>query len=233
MFTSLVATLFCTSVFASALPDEPHLYVQGSAKMQVQPDRATIRVAITEKHKQLTDAKKRVDSIMEDAIKLAKRFNIKPDDIHADQLNVHRQTRYDRNTSEEVFEGFRVSRSLTLTLSNIESYPKLLQQLVDAGITEFYNTEFSVSNQDELADKLRKEAIKDAKLAAKELANDFDVKVDKLYSVSFSPLSTPTVPYLRQASMRMMDSESGSYKEAYNTGAITIDAQVYAVYLIK
>ncbi|CAH9062063.1 hypothetical protein PSECIP111951_02616 [Pseudoalteromonas holothuriae] len=230
----LIASLFCASSIASSLPDDPHLYVQGLAKIQVQPDRATIRVAISEKNKQLITAKNNVDGVMAKAIKLAKRFDIKSDDIHAEQLNVYRQTRYNRNTNEEVFEGFKVTRSLTLTLKKIQSYPELLQELVDAGITEFNNTEFSVSNHDELTNKLKLKAIKDAKSAAKELAAEFEVQIDKLYSVSFSPLSVPTVPYLRQASaMTMMDSESGNYKEAYNTGAITIDAQVYAVYLIK
>ncbi|MCF6433970.1 SIMPL domain-containing protein [Pseudoalteromonas sp. MMG022] len=234
MISSLLATFFCASSLAAALPEQPHLYVEGSAKMQVQPDRATIRVAISETNKQLVAAKNKVDSVMAKAIKLSERFGIKKDDIHADQLNVHRQTRYNRNTNEEEFEGFRVVRSLTLTLEKIESYPELLQELVNAGITQFNNTEFSVSNRDELTDKLKKEAIKDAKLAASELADEFDVDLDKLYSVSFAPMNGPSVPYLRQASsMRMMDSESGSYKEAYNTGAITINAQVYAVYLIK
>ncbi|NOU49149.1 SIMPL domain-containing protein [Pseudoalteromonas sp. JBTF-M23] len=230
----LAASLFSVSSFASTVPDDPHLYVQGQAKIQVQPDRATIRVAIVEKSKQLPEAKQKVDDIMAKAIKLAKRFDIEKDDIHAEQLNVYRQTRYNRNTNEEEFEGFRVTRSLTLTLKKIESYPELLQALVDTGITEFNNTEFSVSNREELTDKLKLKAIKDAKLAVKELAGAFDVEVDKLYSASFAPINAPTVPYLRQApAMKMMDSESGSYKEAYNTGAITIEAQVYAIYLIK
>ncbi|CAM4000461.1 SIMPL domain-containing protein [Pseudoalteromonas byunsanensis] len=234
MISSLIATLFCAGSFAAALPDEPHLYVEGTAKMQVQPDRATIRVAISEKSKQLVEAKNKVDTVVANAIKLAKRFDIKKDDIHAEQLNIHRQTRYNRNTNEEEFEGFRITRSLTLTLGKIDSYPELLQELVNAGITEFNNTEFSVSNHNELADKLKKEAIKDAKSAASELANEFDVDLDKLYSVSFAPMNVPSVPYVRQAARAtLMDTESGSYKEAYNTGAITISAQVFAVYLIK
>ncbi|BBN81635.1 hypothetical protein PA25_16200 [Pseudoalteromonas sp. A25] len=234
LISTVAASLFCMSSFASTVPDDPHLYVQGHAKVKVQPDIATIRVAIVEKGEQLVQAKKKVDEIMAKAIKLAKGFDIEKDDIHADQLNVYRQTRYNRNTNEEEFEGFRVTRSLTMTLKNIESYPALLQALVDTGITEFNNTEFSVSNREELVDSLKLKAIKDAKLAAKELATAFEVELDKLYSVSFSPINAPVAPYLRQApAMRMMDSESGSYKEAYNTGAITIDAEVYAIYLLK
>ncbi|KAF7771503.1 hypothetical protein PCIT_a4096 [Pseudoalteromonas citrea] len=229
----LTAALLSAQSFASSLPSEPHLYVQGNAHMQVQPDRAVIRVAITEKSKSLSEAKKRLDDIMANAISIAKNHKIKSDNIHAEQLNVYRQTRYNRTTNQDEFEGFRVSRSLTLKLEQIESYPVLLQKLVDAGINEFNNTQFEVSNKSALMKSLNKVAIKDAKLAAKELASDFDVKLDGLYSVSFSPMETPRAPYARAESMKVMSSDSGSVENAYNTGALTLKAHVYAVYTIS
>jgi uncharacterized protein YggE len=229
----LTAALLSAQTFASSTPSAPHLYVQGNAQMQIQPDRAVIRVAITEKSNTLSKAKKRVDEIMANAISIAKKHKIKSDDIHAEQLNVYRQTRYNRSTNNEEFDGFRVSRSLTLKLEQIESYPLLLQKLVDAGINEFNNTQFEVSNKKTLMEKLKKVAIKDAKLAAEELASDFDVKLDGLYSVSFSPMHTSRAPYARAAPMMMMDAESGNVKNAYNTGALTLKAQVYAIYTIE
>ena len=69
--------------------------------MQVQPDTAIVRVAITEKDKSLPKAKGSVDDVMAKAIEIAKGFDIASDDIPADQLNVYRQTRYNRDTNEE------------------------------------------------------------------------------------------------------------------------------------
>ncbi len=166
------------------------------------------------------------------AIEIAKRFDIKEDDIHADQLNVYRQTRYNRESNEEEFDGFRVSRSLTVKLKDIKKYPELLQEFVDSGINQFNNTEFGVENEGKYLQSLKKAAIKDAKKAAKELAGEFDVELAKLYSVSFQPMQTPVQPYVRSAVMAM-EADQGAYKNAYNTGAITLNAEVYAVYLIE
>lgn len=232
LISTVVAALFCAHSYAGSLPLTPHLYVQGNAHMQVQPDQAVIRVAITQKSKALPEAKTTVDDIMANAIAIAKSHHIRVDDIHAEQLNVYRQTRYNRTTNQEEFEGFRVSRTLTLTLKKLEDYPVLLQKLVDAGINEFNNTQFEVSNRSTLMKDLNKAAIKDAKLAAKELASDFEVKLDGLYSVSFSPMETPRTPYARAESMKLMDASSGNVEQAYNTGALTLNAKVYAVYTI-
>ncbi|MFC3031348.1 SIMPL domain-containing protein [Pseudoalteromonas fenneropenaei] len=226
------ALLFCSlTATAGSLPEAPHLYVQGQAKLQVKPDRATIRMAINDQQMQVADAKRNVDAVMAKAIGIAKKFNIIEKDIHAEQLNVYRQNTYNRETNQQEFAGFRVTRTLNLTLSDVDKYPELLQALVEAGVNEFYDTQFSVAEHNNILKTVQKAAIKDAKLAAKELAKDFDVKLGKLYSVSFAPMDTPVVPFLR-AQAKMMDAESSNVGNAYNTGYITIDAQVYAVYFI-
>jgi hypothetical protein len=222
---------FSSFSFANALPQEPHLYVQGTAKLQVKPDRATITIGIDDTQSTIAEAKKNIDDIAQKVIAIGKQFGIAEKDIQAQQLNAYKQMDYDREQNKQVFVGFRVSRDIQLTLSQIEQYPELLQALVDAGVTEFRNTQFTVSDQNTILDAVQKAAIKDAKLAAKELAKDFDVKLGSLYSVSFSPLEPQSVPYMR-ANEKMMVMADGGNGPAYNTGHITIDAQVYAVYLI-
>lgn len=217
--------------FASALPNEPHLYVQGSAKLQVKPDRATVVIGIDDTQETVGEAKKNVDEIAQKVIVIGKQFGISDKDIQAEQLNAYKQMEYDRESNKQKFVGFRVSRDIRLTLSKIDQYPEMLQALVDAGVTEFRNTQFTVSDHNTILDTVQKAAIKDAKIAAKELANDFDVKLGKLYSVSFSPLEPQNMPYLR-ASEKMMVMADGGNGAAYNTGHITVEAQVYAVYLI-
>ncbi|WP_440056151.1 SIMPL domain-containing protein [Pseudoalteromonas sp. T1lg65] len=232
LLSGFLAICFSAVSFAGALPNSPHLYVKGTAYMQVQPDTAIIRVAITEKDKSLPTAKKNVDEIMAKAIEISKTFGIKKEDIHADQLNIYRQTRYNRQTNQEEFEGFNVNRSLTVKLKDISRYPELLQAFVDSGINQFNNTEFAVENEGQFLDSLKKSAIKDAKKAAKELSQEFDVKIVRLYSVSFDPMQTPQRPYSRSAS-GLMQAEAANVKEAYNTGTIKLSAEVYAVYFIE
>jgi hypothetical protein len=226
----LIASLSSAS-FASALPNEPHLYVQGNAKLQVKPDRAHIVIGIDDTQETIADAKKTVDDIAQKVIAIGKQFGILEKHIQAEQLNAYRQTEYDRELNQQKFVGFRVTRDIKLTLSQIDQYPELLQALVDAGVTEFHNTQFTVSDHNTILDTVKKAAIKDARLAAKDLARDFDVKLGKLYSVSFSPLEPQSIPYLRASEKMMVMADSGN-GPSYNTGHIIVEAEVYAVYLI-
>ncbi|WP_350609748.1 SIMPL domain-containing protein, partial [Pseudoalteromonas sp. 41-MNA-CIBAN-0057] len=79
-----------------------------------------------------------------------------------------------------------------IKLSAINKYPELLQSLVNNGINEIRQTQFLASNYDELHKKAQKMAIKQAKAAAKELIDDFDVELKGLYSASLTPLDMPS-----------------------------------------
>lgn len=226
----LLASLSSVS-FANSLPNEPHLYVQGTAKLQVKPDRATVVIGIDDTQETVGEAKKNVDDIAQKVIAIGKQFGIADKDIQAEQLNAYKQMEYDRELNKQKFVGFRVSRDIQLTLSKIEQYPEMLQALVEAGVTEFRDTQFTVSDHNTILDTVQKAAIKDARMAAKELARDFDVKLGKLYSVSFSPLESQTMPYLRASEKMMVMADSGT-GPTYNTGHIMVEAQVYAVYLL-
>ncbi|MCF6442316.1 SIMPL domain-containing protein [Pseudoalteromonas luteoviolacea] len=229
LLTAAFSILLSTSSMAGSIPTTPHLYVKGYSEVSVQPDTAIINVAINEKSKNLQEAKENVDDVVAKALSIAKSFGVKANHIHAEQLNVYKQTRYNRSTNEEEFTGFKVSRNITLKLKNIDKYPELLQAFVDSGINQFNNTQFVVEDKSEIMKELKQNAIKQAKLGAKELADGFGVKVGDLYSVSFSPMNVPIQPYARG---KVMAAESMSLQDAYSTGDTKLTAEVYAVYYI-
>ncbi|KZN62017.1 hypothetical protein N473_20965 [Pseudoalteromonas luteoviolacea CPMOR-1] len=230
LFTAALSILLSTSTFAGSIPTSPHLYVKGYSEVSVQPDTAIINVAINEKNKNLQDAKSNVDLVVARALDIAKSFGVKGNHIHAQQLNVYKQTRYNRATNEEEFTGFKVSRNITLKLKNVDRYPELLQAFVDSGINQFNNTQFIVEDKAEIMNELKQNAIKQAKLGAEELADGFGVEVGDLYSVSFSPMNVPVQPYARG---KVMAAESMSLQDSYSTGDTKLTAEVYAVYYIK
>ncbi|KZN45909.1 SIMPL domain-containing protein [Pseudoalteromonas luteoviolacea] len=229
LLTAAFSVLLSTSAMAGSIPTTPHLYVKGYSEVSVQPDTAIINVAINEKSKSLQQAKSDVDDVVAKALSIAKSFGVKGNHINAEQLNVYKQTRYNRSTNEEEFTGFKVSRNITLKLKDIDKYPELLQAFVDSGINQFNNTQFVVEDKSEIMKELKQNAIEQAKLGAKELADGFGVKVGDLYSVSFAPMNVPIQPYARG---KVMAAESMSLQDAYSTGDTKLTAEVYAVYYI-
>jgi len=238
MRTLLSITLFSAAIsfnsVAGTTPDEPHIYIQGQASINTVPDSVQLNVAIVEVDKNLMVAKQKADQTMAKAIKIAKQTGVDDKKINAAQIQINRDTQYNRETGKQDFNGYRVGRSLTFTLNEVDKYPQLLQNLVDAGINEIKQTQFITSRQIELQKQAQKMAIDDAKKAAKEFADNYDVKIKGLYSASSSPINTGMQPYMRVENAMLKDSPSGSYvPDAYHTGEITITSSSYAIYLIE
>ena len=232
--STIALSILSLNAVASPTPDAPHIYVKGQATLTTMPDYAQMSVGITEVNKDLIAAKNKADITMAKAIKLVKTLGVKDTDINAGQINIHRDTQYNRQTGQQEFIGFKITRTLTVKLTDISKYPTLLQSLVNNGINQINNTQFLASNYNELHKKAQKMAIQDAKKAAKELSDDFDVSLKGLYSASLSPLNVQTQPYMRTKEMVMADSAPGNYvPDAYHSGEIKVTASSYAIYYIE
>lgn len=233
-YLPLLAAAMTFNVFAQSTPSAPHIYIQGQAKITTAADSVLLNVGILEVDKNLMAAKEKADKTMAKAIKLSKQAGVLAKDINAGQISIHRETQYNRETNKQEFVGFRVSRSLSLTLNDVDKYPTLLQSLVNGGINQVNQTQFVSSKYNELHNQAQKLAIKDAKKAASEFASDYGVELKGLYSASMKPMDTGVQPYVRAKMAMSADAESGSVTpDSYHAGEITISASSYAIYLIE
>ena len=180
--SALALNVLSFDALAAATPDAPHIYVKGEATLTTMPDYVQLSVGITEVDKDLIAAKNKTDLTIAKAIKLVKEIGVKEGDINAGQISINRDSQYNRTTGNQEFKGFKVSRTLTVKLSDINKYPELLQSLVNNGINEINQTQFLASNYNELHKKAQKLAIKDARDAAKEFSDEYGVDLKGLYS---------------------------------------------------
>ncbi len=233
--SALTASAMSTNAHAISTPNAPHIYVKGEATITTMPDYVQLSVGIVEINKDLIDAKNKADKTMAKAIKLVKELGIKDGNINAGHISINRESQYNRSSGEQEFKGFRVSRTLSVKLSQIDKYPQLLQNLVNNGINQINNTQFLASNYEELLKKAQKLATKDARKAAKELSADYGVELKGLYTASLSPMNIPAQPYARaEKTMMMADSAPRNFvPDAYHAGEIKVTASSYAVYFIE
>jgi uncharacterized protein YggE len=144
-YLPLLAATLSFNVFAASTPDAPHIYIQGQAQISTIADNVRLGVAIVEVDKDLMSAKQKADQTMAKAIKLAQQQGIDEKSIYGSQISINRESQYNRETGKQDFIGYRVSRTLSLTLTDVTKYPLLLQSLVNAGINEINQTEFTSS----------------------------------------------------------------------------------------
>ena len=106
--------LVAANASANSIPNSPHINVKGYAQQYVTPDEVTLNVAIEHTSLDLKVAKAKVDKIVRDAINVAQKFSIGPNDINAAQINVYKETQYSREQQKNVFVGFKITRQIKL-----------------------------------------------------------------------------------------------------------------------
>lgn len=236
---ALVTLAFAPAVFASPLPDKPHVYVEGSAEVEVAPNVMTFTLSIEKSDMDLAKAKADVDSRSTLLIDTCKKLGIKPDALATTALSIIPE--YDYRDQQRVFSGNHVSRQVDITLKDLTKYAQVMKALVDAKITQTINTKLSVSDEKTLQDKVLVTAMADAKQRAQLLAKSQGKELGEPFSISeFNTRAEET--YVLQvnraivgqaASGAAMAEFKSASNEPFEPGVMKAKAQVYVVYLLK
>lgn len=228
-------------VFASPLPDKPHVYVEGSAEVEVVPDLMTFSLLIEKSDLDLATAKADVDLRSTLLINTCKKLGIKPDAIATTALSIFPE--YDYKDQTRVFSGNRVSRQVDIKLKDLTKYSQVMKALVDAKITQTINTKLSLIDEKSAEDKVLISAMADAKTRAERLAksqgkelgepfsiSEFNTRAEETYALQVSRAivgdsASDAAPQVRLSKMEA--------SEPFEPGVMKAKAQVYVVYFLK
>jgi uncharacterized protein len=232
---------FAAPVFASPLPDKPHVYVEGSAEVEVVPDLMTFSLLIEKSDLDLATAKADVDSRSTLLINTCKKLGIKPDGIATTALSIFPE--YDYKDQTRVFSGNRVSRQVDIKLKDLTKYSQVMKALVDAKITQIINTKLSLIDEKSAEDKVLISAMADAKARAERLAKSQGKELGEPFSISEFNTRAEETYTLRVGRAIVGDSASDvapqarlskmEASEPFEPGVMKAKAQVYVVYLLK
>ncbi len=226
--------------FANPLPNKPHIYVEGSAEVEVIPDQMTITLGLSAEHAELATAKKEVDDRSIQLLDTLKSMDIAARDIATTALQV--SPVYDYVDGKQVPRGTRVYRQVDVTLRNLEKYGELMRALVDAKISNTVGTSLSVSDERAVSDRALIAALADARARAESLLESQGKRLGEVYSVSEFDLRREESYYL--VPNRAVYGESApvalsaaradmKHSEPFEPGVIKAKAKIYVVYLIR
>jgi uncharacterized protein YggE len=137
-------------------------------------------------------AKKRTDDSVREVLDIARRNNVKPEDVQTSQISVQPKYNTDeldyeqrRNVKRE-FIGYQVSKTTVVLLRDISRFDTLLSDVLKAGVTRLGNVEFRNSKIRQHRDQARAMAIKAAQEKAKLLAGEIGQSIGPAYSITES-----------------------------------------------
>lgn len=168
------ALLVCAIVFSHALyaheqnNDLQLIHVVGAGEIQAEPDMAELSIGINAQKPNLQQAKKVADEHYRAVLAVLKKAQI--DDKHIRATRLSAQPIYEWQHSKRLYRGERVSRTLSITVHDLDALPELMQALVDNGVSTINGVQAGFKDKQAQQQQALGKAADDAREKAKFLA---------------------------------------------------------------
>lgn len=226
----LIVTLFFCLFSVSSIaadPSFPHIETTGYGEVTAKPDMAEFTVQIEESTLTAEQAKKRVDDVITAFVQRLTSEGVEKENIVSSNLYLSPQYHYPKSGVSELV-GYRASRSITVTVMELEKLNTYLDGALGDGINRVDNIQLKVKQRESYQEKARQAAIKDANAKAASLAKGFNSQLDGVWKVSYNQIQERPGMYKAMA----MSSEMG-VASTYQDAEIVIRDSVNVTYRIK
>ena len=201
------------------------LDVTGEGMVSVAPDEATITAQVSLVDRDAGRAQGRASKEIDAMLSAIKSFPLKPDSLNASELTLLPEYRWDRATDQQQFIGFRVTRTISFTITEIDRLGAALSALSNAGATQISSPVMGSSKAEDARDKALVRAVDDARKKLTILARAANMSLSSITQISeIAPYSPGPQPTLMRTEMAL-DSASASN---FVPGNLTFVAEVKA-----
>jgi hypothetical protein len=184
-FISVFALMVFSSVSLAnnSLPNNRHISVVGTAQLKAKPDIAVIHLEVESIKTKSVDAKKEVDDRVNNLLAGLAKFNIDQENVSASSISTQPNYTYSTNNKRQL-NGYTANRNIKVTLNNLKHLNAFMDYALSVKINEIRNIELKSSKADQLKDEVNGLAVNNAKKKGNSLANAFDAKLGKIYSIN-------------------------------------------------
>ena len=211
--------------------EPPLITVTGQAEVRVPPDEVLFTLAVENVDRDMLVANKKTDDSVKQILAIARKNNVKPEDVQTSQISVQPKYNTDdlgyeeRNKVKRVLIGYEVSKTIAIRLRDISRFDDLLADILKAGITRLSNLQFLDSQIRKHRDEARRMAIRAAQEKAKLLTGEIGQSIGPAYSITENSGSDyGRSNYAQNATTT--SGESSDAESAIAPGSLSITAQV-------
>ena len=193
--TRLLIAGACLSTLIAAAPataDEPRvatMALEGTATVKSEPDMATVTTGVTSSAETARAALDANNEAMANLLALVKESGVADKDMQTSNFSVQPQYVYPEKPDADGYRqlprivGYEVSNTLSVTLRDLDGLGAVLDQMVSAGSNTIGGINFAVSDNTELRNQARRDAMQAAIDKAELYADAAGVCLDRIVSV--------------------------------------------------
>lgn len=220
---AVFVSVFSFSVLANGLPDEPYIAVSGTATLEVKPDQVLIQFQASALQPKGILAKEKVDQQVRSLFSSLKKAGF--DGKELDSGDLYTRAEYDYHKEKRTFIGIRATRDLSYLLTDLNKVNLFLDTVLSSEIESIGSLEYGLQSPEQWQLKVRQMAVEDSLEKASVLAQAYQAKLGKIYSVNYQN------SYPRPLMIRAMQDEMTA--TSYQKKTIKINDRVQAVFLLK
>ncbi|HXK39771.1 MAG TPA: SIMPL domain-containing protein [Candidatus Paceibacterota bacterium] len=233
----------------SQYPSGNVITVEGKGEVMAVPDLAEISFGVRSEKPTLAEAQADAATRMNAVIAYLKEQGIDEKDIKTTNYSANPRYEYGVDAvplgapamdsliyppyprpGRQTLVGYEVYQNVSVKVRDIGRSETILGGVGNLGVTDVSGPYFTIDDEDELKREARREAIKDARQKAGDLADDLDVRLVRV--VSFSENSYP-VYYGREVMLQAADSSAPPVVPDLPPGENAVTAYVTVTYEIR
>ncbi len=206
-------------------PNFAHLETIGESELQVAPDMAKLKLAVSLFKPTAIEAKEAADKAVAALMQRLNGVGVAKADIISADLTV--QPRYDYEKDKApVLQGYQSSRVIEVTVRELEQLNTIIDGALADKLNRVDNINFMISNKSHYVEQVRMAAIEDAKNKAAMLAKGFDRKLGGVWQVRYNNQGSNPILY------RSMSGRSNTISESYTQSFITLTDRVEVIFAL-
>ena len=220
----VLGLLICVPSLATTQLD-----VTGKGIVSVAPDEATITAQVSLIDRDAGKAQVRASKEVDEMLSAIKSFSLKPNSLNASELSLLPEYRWDRATDQQQFIGFRVTRTISFTIAEIDRLGEAMSALANAGATLISSPAMGSSEAQDARDEALVKAVKDARKKLTLLAGAADKSLTSITQISEeAPYSPRPQPTMMRADMALDSASSNTFLPGNLTFVAKVRAQAAA-----
>ncbi len=245
---SITAGYVPGQIIAAGSLDVPTIVVTGKAEIAVEPDYALISVEFTRTDKNLQAAQRANEEGVSKVLELTRRFSVPTPDVSTNAISVSMKYLSVRDPNRRIFdddgdeigtksfEGYEVSRSVSIKLSDLTKFQELFNEILKTEPTEVNRVSFETTRMRELKDRARDLAMVAAREKALSMTRSIGQTIGKALKITEASNESS---YLNSSNAMLsnvttrMESTTHLGKQtlaAFSPGTVKVEATVTVIF---
>ena len=158
--------------------------VSGEGKVTAIPDIGQVTLSVVEPGKEAAEAQQAAARSINEIIEFLKDSGVAEKDIKTSEYSIY--PIYDYPDGRREASGYEVRQSMTIKIRELDNSGVLVAGAAERGANQIGGISFTTEDPTLLREEARRKAIEDAKMKAKVLARDLDVRLGDVVSFNES-----------------------------------------------